>query len=118
MFLQCVAILMHLQLRPDPAALAADGGDDGEGGGEAEGAAGGAGGGGVGEELLDLYIYYAVTGLAQPSASLRAAALSMLALVAGQVLADSDRMCRRGWGADSEGQCRQLLTWGGSAAQC
>mmetsp|Transcript_63195 Transcript_63195/g.131448 ORF Transcript_63195/g.131448 Transcript_63195/m.131448 type:complete len:761 (-) Transcript_63195:203-2485(-) len=37
---------------------------------------------GFSEDLLDLYIYYAMTGLGQQSASLRASALSMLVLVA------------------------------------
>lgn len=36
------------------------------------------------EDLLDLYIYYAMTGLGHQSASLRASALSMLVLVAEQ----------------------------------
>uniref|UniRef100_A0A7S0E7K1 Spermatogenesis-associated protein 4 n=1 Tax=Hanusia phi TaxID=3032 RepID=A0A7S0E7K1_9CRYP len=36
------------------------------------------------EDLLDLYIYYAMTGLGQQSASLRAAALSMVVIVVEQ----------------------------------
>ena len=34
------------------------------------------------EDLLDLYLYYAIVGLGQQAASLRAAALSMLVIVA------------------------------------
>ncbi|KAJ1482496.1 hypothetical protein T484DRAFT_1952072 [Baffinella frigidus] len=55
-FLQCIVILMHQE----------------EGFSEES------------EDLLDLYIYYAMTGLGHQSASLRASALSMLVLVAEQ----------------------------------
>ena len=53
-FLQCIVILMHLE--PD----------------------------GFSEDLLDLYIYYAMTGLGHQSATLRASALSMVVLVVKQ----------------------------------
>uniref|UniRef100_A0A7S0W760 Spermatogenesis-associated protein 4 n=1 Tax=Hemiselmis tepida TaxID=464990 RepID=A0A7S0W760_9CRYP len=53
-FLQCIVILMHLE--PE----------------------------GFSEDLLDLYIYYAMTGLGHQSATLRASALSMVVLVVRQ----------------------------------
>jgi hypothetical protein len=62
-FLQCMVLLLNLDLHSPPAA--------GEGGQ-------------LPEDLLDLYMYYAVTGLGQQSASLRAAALAMLAAVGQQ----------------------------------